>query len=191
MWWYGEYKRQEERRRQTIVWAAGCSNGDTNLRINKCHMFCSHQQLLQSKGSKRAFLESIQMFSQKLLHWQLTTFMQCWPNIWCGKSINCNPENYPWWAENHLEVILNGASSTPVTHHRLVGGTNLFFRLYLVVNSLKCKKKSHTFESWNVSVFPFETRFMCQHIDLSRGVTAVIRGDTFLVDYLLVFYNRL
>lgn len=93
------------------------------------------------------------MFSQKLLHWQLTTFMQCWPNIWCGKSINCNPENYPWWAENHLElnnstdiqVILNGVSSTPVTHHRLVGGTNLFFRLYLVVNSHKCKKKKESY----------------------------------------------
>lgn len=34
-------------------------------------MFCNHQQLLQSKDSKQAFLEFIQMFSQKLLLWQL------------------------------------------------------------------------------------------------------------------------
>lgn len=40
-------------------------------------MFCNYQQLLQRKDSKQAFLEFIEMFSQKLFLWQLMTFMNC------------------------------------------------------------------------------------------------------------------
>lgn len=63
------------------------------------------------------------------------------------------------------------------TKHRLVlwVETFLFIRKYLLFS----RSKEHIFESLNLLVFLFKSRFICQRADPCWEVTAVIRGDTF------------
>lgn len=121
------------------------------------------------------------MYRQKLLLWQLITF-----NCQCNARLTFDVVNLSTAVHQIsltlilFQIILYGASCTSITHHRLVGGTNFWFCLQQVIH--KCK--NHTFEIWDFLLVLFKSRFISPHIDPSWGVTAVIRDDTFLVDYL-------
>lgn len=176
--------RQGERQRQTFVWTAECLNGDTKLRIYKCHIcFVTISSSCKVSTPNKLFLRWYRCTVRSCSSgnkWHLSNAGFTFDVVKLTTAIQLIPRKSSWTVSQSysikwfsMELMLHQQN---ITDQWLVH-TFCFYQIDII---RKCK--NDTFESCGLLVFLFKSRFICQHVDPSWGMTAVIRGDTFLVD---------